>query len=166
MKPIDSTAEILAFKMLGRNVNKKWIDWAYAMICAGFDTENLVILAGEMEPYNQYELQRLAEKVFKELNLKWDDRELVYKNYIYYLVNAALSGKMNTLVVLDMLKEIYMELNYKSSLSYFYMLYYAYDDLKYSNLQYYWDGATRENIDEIINAYFREWVAKYNAENN
>ena len=60
MKPIDSTAEILAFKMLGHSINKKWITWAYDMISAGFETESLLILAGEQEPFNQFEIQRLT----------------------------------------------------------------------------------------------------------
>ena len=69
MKPVPSTSEILVFRMLDRNIDKRWIDWAYEMICAGFETENLIELAGEIEPYNQFELQRLTDKIFKELGL-------------------------------------------------------------------------------------------------
>jgi len=159
MKPIASTAEILAFKMLGRNINKKWIDWAYDMLSAGFETENLLILAGELEPYNQFELQNLTDKVFNELNLTWENRELVYKNYACYLVGEALDGKSKVANVLSILKDIYIELDYETSLEDFAMLYYANDDLSYSENQWYWEGATRENIDEIIKNYFVEWKA-------
>ena len=160
MKPIPSTAEILAFKMLGHNVNKRWITWDYDMLVAGFESENLVILAGETEPYNQFELQGLTDKVFAELNLSCDNRALVYKNYICYLVAKALDNEIKAANVLDIIKDLYIENNYESLLGNFYLLYYACDDLKYSENQGYWDGATRENIDKIIKDYFMEWKAK------
>jgi len=160
MKPIPSTAEILVFKMIGGNVNKKWIDWAYEMLLAGFETENLIQLAGESEPYNQFELQRLTDKIFEELNLKWDDEEQVYKNYACYLISQALDGKTEFVNVLDILKDIYIVKNYEPPYEDFYSLFYAYDDLRYSENQWYWPGATRENIDTIIRECFAEWRAK------
>jgi hypothetical protein len=160
MKPIPSTAEILAFKMLGSSIDKKWIDWAYDMLEAGFETENLVMLAGEIEPFNQFELQRLAEKVLTELHLTWDDSELVYKNYICYLVSATLQGKLKAVYVLDIVKNIYLKKDCEPLLEDFAMLYWAHDDLLNSEQQWYWDGATRENIDAVIKQYFIEWKAR------
>jgi len=160
MNPIPSTAEILAFKMLGQNVNKRWIAWAYDMLEAGFESENLVILAGEVEPYNQFELRSLTDKVLTELNLSWANHELVYKNYVCYLVTKALDHEIAAVSVLDILKEIYIKNNYEPPLHDFYLLYFAFEDLKYSKDQGYWDGATRQNIDKIINDYFMEWKAK------
>jgi hypothetical protein len=143
--------------MLGRGVDKKWVEWAYDMLSAGFETESLVILAGELEPYNQFELNALTDNVFKELNLTWNDREQVLKNYACYLVSEALDGKMKILNVLDILKDIYIDLDYDPPLNGFYLLYYAWDDLRYSDKQWYWDGATRENIDSVVMGYFAEW---------
>ena len=160
MKPIPSTAEILAFKMLGRSINKKWIDWAYDMLEAGFETENLVMLAGEIEPFNQFELQSLADKVLKELNLTWDDRQQVYKNYVCYLVSEALDEKLKAVNVLSALKDICIANDYEPYLYDFYSLYFAYEDLRYSENQWYWNGATRENIDVVIKQYFMEWKAR------
>jgi hypothetical protein len=100
MKPVKSTAEILAFKALNRDVDKTWVDWAVDMLIAGFDTEHLTILAGESEPFNQFQMQELAEKVLVELQLDYSDN---------------------------------------------------------SENQWYWDGATRENIEKIITDYFTAW---------
>jgi hypothetical protein len=158
MKYIPSTAEILAFKMLGKSVDKRWINWAYDMLNAGFETESLVMLAGEIEPYNQFELQSLTNKVFNELNLTWDDIEQVYTNYICYLVSEAIANKLKLEEVLNTIKEIYYQLDYEPSLQDFYMLYCAYDDLKYSDNQYYWEGANRGNIDLIVRQYFEDWI--------
>ncbi len=159
MKPIASTAEILAYKMLGRAINKKWIDWAYDMLVAGFESENLIMLAGELEPYDQLELQRLADKGLNELNLTWDDREQVYRNYVCYLVSAALNGKMKAVNVLGIIADIYLEIDHEPFLKFF-LLQCAYDDLFYSDQQHCWDGATRENIDTVIKDYFIDWRAR------
>ncbi|HVW98180.1 MAG TPA: hypothetical protein VHA56_19585 [Mucilaginibacter sp.] len=164
MKPIPSTAEILAFKMIGRSIDKRWVDWAYDMLCEGFDTENLVMLAGETEPFNQFEMQRLTDQVFEELGLKWDDREAVLKNYVSYLIDPVLAGKKKADVVLSVLYGLYQELGYESSLNDFSLLYWAKDDLRYSDDQWYWPGATRGNIDEIIMNYFTKWREEYEGE--
>jgi hypothetical protein len=160
MKPIPSTAEILAFKALGRSVDKKWTDWAYNMLEAGFETENLTMLAGELPPYNQFELQALTDKVFAELNLKWNDRDEVVKNYVCYLVAQTLSADLQASYALNMIKDICVQLDYEPGLNDFYLLYYAWDDLRYSEQQWYWDGATRENIEQVIKDYFKEWIVK------
>ncbi|MFZ4464691.1 MAG: hypothetical protein ACOYN5_12650 [Bacteroidales bacterium] len=56
MISVKTTAEILAFKALNRNIDKTWVDWAVDMLIAGYDTENLTILAGESEPFNQFQM--------------------------------------------------------------------------------------------------------------
>ena len=69
MIPVASTAEILAYKALNRDIGRSWVDWAIEMLFAGFETEHLIILAGETEPYNQFKLQELTNKVLSELQL-------------------------------------------------------------------------------------------------
>ena len=157
MEPVDSTAEILAFKVLNRNINEKWINWAVDMLMAGFETENLVILAGESKPYNQFELQSLADKILNELNLSLDDEDQIIKNYACYLIEKTLTGEKQLFVTLDILKELCIELDYESYLYDFYSLYFAKEDLLYSDNQWYWNGATKENIDNIVYDYFVKW---------
>ena len=41
------TAEILFYKQQNSNINIQWINWAIEMLQAGYETENLIILAGE-----------------------------------------------------------------------------------------------------------------------
>lgn len=160
MQPVESTAEILYHRMLNRSVDKRWADWAYEMLVAGFDSESLVMLAGEVEFYNQFEMQRLADKVFEELGLRWDNREVASKNQARYLVEKALAGKTSIPTAIDNLKEIYRDLDYEESLGGFYGLYWAKSDLELYGVQYYWDGATRENFIEIATDYFKEWLSE------
>ncbi|SCY97793.1 hypothetical protein [Flavobacterium caeni] len=154
MNTVKSTSEILAFKILNRNVNNVWINWAIEMLMAGFDSENLLYLAGENEQTNQFELQKIADRALNELKLDYSDREIVIENYICYLLDEAILEKRSYESVLKNLKDLCIELDYESSLYDFYSLYYAQDDLKYSTHQWYWENANRENINQIIKDYF------------
>ena len=154
MEYIKTTAEILAYKALNRNIDKTWVEWAVAMLMAGYETENLVILAGEMEPYNQFELHKLTSLVLKELDLDLSDRETILKKYTCYLIEKALNNETEHFDVLNTLKDLCIELKYESYLYDFFSLYYAKDDLLISKNQWYWEGATQQNIDSIINEYF------------
>lgn len=157
MKPVKSTAEVLALKALNRDINKTWVDWAVEMLMGGFDTENLAILAGEFEPYNQFQLQDLTTKVLDELQLDYSDKTQTIKNYACYLIDKSLDGELDNFKVLDILKDICIELDCEKYLYDFYSLYFAKDDLSYSENQWYWEGATRENIEKIITDYFINW---------
>ena len=157
MKPVKKTLEILGLKALNREINRTWVDWAIDMLLAGYDTEYLTILAGENEPFNQFQMQDIADKVLMELQLDYSNKEQTIKNYACYLIEKSLEGETDNFIVLNELKDICIELDYEKYLYEFYLLYFAKYDLLYSENQWYWDGATKENIDNIINDYFVKW---------
>ena len=159
MEIIKSTAEILAFKVLNRDIDKIWVDWAVDMLAAGFDTDNLRILAGETEPINQFYAQDLAEKILLELNLNYSEKEQVIKNYALFLIEKSLNKNINNLKPLEVLKDICAELDYADYLYDFYLLYHAKDELLDMGIQWYWNKnhLTRDSIDEFINTYFRNY---------
>ncbi len=109
MRYIPSTAEIVAFKMLGKSVDEHWIKWTYDMLLAGFETEELIILAGEHSPFNQFELQRLTDKIFIGLDLTFENKKVAYSNYTCYLLDRSLAGKSRPEAVLRKLSELYTE---------------------------------------------------------
>ncbi len=81
----------------------------------------------------------------------------MFKNYVCFLVSEAIGGKIKTDYVLSILRNIPIELEDENFLHDFNLLCWAKDDLIYSESQWYWPGATRDNIDEMIMAYFVEW---------
>jgi hypothetical protein len=161
MEPIKSTSEILAFKFLNWSIDKVWVDWAVEMLVAGFDSPNLVMLAGESPPYNQFELRNLTDKVFAELNLDYSDKDRIIKNYACYLIDKNLNGELDSYKVLMTLKNICIELDYEKYLYDFYSLFFAKDDLLHSENQWYWEGANKGNIDQIIHDHFVQWKSNY-----
>jgi hypothetical protein len=161
MKPAESTAAIIAFKALNRDVDQRWVDWAVDMLMVGFTTENLMILAGESEPFNQFELQKLTAKVLDELHLDYSDKDKAVKQYVYYLVSKAIRNEIETVDILAILKNLYIELDHEIYLSDFDQLYCAKEALYYSDNQWYWPRGYRSNIDVIIWDYFTKWKMDY-----
>lgn len=45
----------------------------------------------------------------------------------------------------------------------FYLLYFAKDDLNESEIQWYWNGADRINIDQIIRKVFEDYLDRNNS---
>lgn len=168
MQPVVSTAEVLLHKVLNRDVEQIWIDWALEMLIAGFDTENLVILAGESEPspYNQFYLQELTSKVLAELALDLSNPHQLIKNYVYHLINNVIIDKIKSVNALSILKNLCQELNDERSLYNLCLLYWAKEDLSYADEQWYWEGADKYNIDQIIIDYFIDWKLTYETGNN
>ncbi len=152
-----STAEILAFKVLNRDIDGAWIDWASEMLLAGHDTKHLRILAGEHEPFDQFYLHRLTNKVLAELDLDHSNIERTVKKYACYLLDRSLKGELDTFKVLATLKDLCIELGYAKYLYSFYLLYFATFDLINYGDQRYWEGATKENIQEVTTAHFNKW---------
>lgn len=158
-----STAAILAYKSLNRDVDKAWIDWAVEMLMNGFDSEHLVILAGISPPYDQFELQSLTQKVFQELKLDYSDQKIVIRNYVSYLFTSEVtenSDIQSILKGLRSLRDIYYELDYDNHIRPFYFLYYGVEDLQHDEVQWYIDGLDRSNIREIVNGTFTKWLAE------
>lgn len=163
MTSVKSTYEILALKVLNRDIDKTWTDWATEMLRQGYDTDSLVILAGESSPYNQFELQRLTNKVFDELNLNYSDKDKALKNYAYHLIDEVFQNNLEAYSVLKILKDICIETGYDYFYE-FYELFWAKDDLLEREDQFYLDNVNRNNIDAVIMDYFKKWTTEYQAE--
>ncbi|HEY5969065.1 MAG TPA: hypothetical protein VIU35_13895 [Chitinophagaceae bacterium] len=151
-------------KSMNHFIDESWIDWAIEMMEAGFESENLYMLAGQTKPYNQFELQDLTTKVLKDLNLDYTDRDLTIKNYVYYLIKTGVNNPATYLNTLGILTDICRSLNYNKDYMDFYLLYYAKDELKGFDDQSYWNGANRNNIDIIIAEKFNDWIKNYELE--
>lgn len=153
-------------KSLNHDIDESWIDWAIEMMEAGFQSENLYILAGATKPYNQFELQELTNKVLQDLDLDSDNKTQVIKNYTYYLISTSIYKPEVYYSTLLELRNICQDLEMDREYMNFYCLFYAKDDLLVSVNQWYWDGATRENIDQIITDHFIDWRNKFELEQN
>jgi hypothetical protein len=156
-----STYKILKKKAFNENIDETWIDWALEMIEAGYQSENLYMLAGKTKPFNQFEFQELTENVLKDLGFNYTNTDVVLKNYVYYLISSSIDRPDDYSKTLRELKNICQDLDMDATYIDFYHLYYAKCDLNVDEVQWYWDGANRENIDQIIEDIFRKWMIEY-----
>jgi hypothetical protein len=164
MEPIKSTAEILLLNLLKRDIDQRWIDWAIEMLENGFESESLVLLAGSTPPYYQYVMHELAINAFEELHLEYSNNERIIRGYACYLIDKVFNGEMETMAMLRILSDLYLELWHVSLLCDFERLYLAKEDLKDREFTYYWYVATRENIDSIITDYIMKYKSSFEAE--
>lgn len=156
-----STYRILKAKAFNEDIDESWVGWALEMMQAGYESDNLYILAGETKPYNQFELQELTRKVLKDLNLDYSDKETVIKNYVYFLISNSIDRPQTYFETLREIKDICIHLDMDKAYMDFYLLYYAMDDLSVDEMQWYWDGATRENIYQVVRDYFGKWLSEF-----
>jgi hypothetical protein len=161
-----STYKILKAKAFNENIDETWIDWALEMMEAGYQSDNLYMLAGETKPFNQFELHELTRKVLEDLGFSYADKDAVLRNYIYYLISTSVDRPETYLKTLRELKNICQDLDLDTAYMDFYLLYYAKEDLTADEVQWYWDGANRENIDEIIQERFRKWMTEFEQQNS
>lgn len=160
-----STYKILKAKAFNEHIDETWVDWALEMMEAGYQSDNLYMLAGETKPFNQFELHELTKKVLEDLGFDYSDKDAVLENYVYYLVANSVDHPETYYKTLRELKNICQDLDLDSAYMDFYLLYYAKDDLTVDEVQWYWDGANRENIDEIIQERFRKWLTEFEHQN-
>jgi len=145
-------------KAFNEDIDEMWVKWALEMIQAGYESDNLYILAGITRPFYQFELQILTDKVLADLNFDYEDKPLMIRNYIYYIISVALNERSNYLSTLREIKDICIALDMEQEYMDFYLLYFAKDDLNESESQWYWDGADRTNIDLIIKNAFQRYL--------
>lgn len=160
-EPVLSTYKILKEKAFNSDINESWIDWALEMMEAGYESVNLYELAGTTRPYNQFELQDLTTKIFKEFNLDYSDKTQTLKNYVYFLITSNIDKPEKYDKVLREFRDIYYELDMDKEYQDLALLYWAKDDLLYADNQHYWDGANRENIDAIIREQFELFIRRF-----
>ena len=140
---------------------EEWIDWALEMMQAGFETENLIILAGVSPNLNRFEFNDIVNRALKELSLDGFVKDEIIQGYIYYLIDQALSLKMSNKLVLSIIRDLCRDKDYSEELLDFYLLAYASEELDDLGIQFYWDDADKNNIDAIVHTKFQDWKNKY-----
>ena len=70
----------------------------------------------------------------------------------------ALSGEVELIAAIEAIQDVCVAHDYARDIYDFYLLYWAYSDLLESDNQWYWEGATRENINDIIRQQAEQFV--------
>ena len=158
--PKVSTIQILARRTRELACGSECIDWAIGLLESGHDSPSLRILSGLTPPLNHFELSSLRDRVLEELRLPETDIQNPVSAYVSELVATALTEGASLVPVFAQLTQLAISLEYPRELMPFYNLHFAWEDLQHSDVQWYWDGATRNNIDRIMREQAEEFVAR------
>lgn len=155
------THEIQTEFLLGMRDSQDWVDWAVDAIVDGFDSSSLRILAGLQPPLDRDEVTRLWPKAFVELNIRPIEHKNCIPFYVSTVIRRTLTEKRPPNEALGKLKDLCCATNYDSRLMDFYLLFFALTDLEAGEMQWYWKGATADNVHQIVDDYLGDWLKNF-----
>lgn len=154
-----STIEILARRALQRPCGVECVEWAVGLLEQGRESKSVRVLAGMTPPLNHFEIADLRERVLFETQPPELQIEDPITEFVREIIQAALKSDLALHTAFALITDLAIELGYPSELQPFYNLFNAWDDLQYRAEQWYWNGATRENIDSLMREEARRFVA-------
>jgi hypothetical protein len=158
MMPMPSplTDKMLAFAAVPCFRYDEAVDWAVDMLVRGYETPNLLILAGLSKPTDQWEALGYLQAAVRELGLSFDDRKAAALRYARYLVSQVAKGQRAALT--ELYHEYYGALH-EIDLQDFISLYWTWEDFDLGETySYYWPAATPANIEQLVLAVAGRWL--------
>lgn len=141
------------------------VDWALDLIIKGRETENILMLASFSKPIDSIEIKPYLSAVLFELGLEEKFETKAVKGKIEYhiieilesnLVRDNLSSLYDMFIALDCFNN-----NDIFGLTTFYFLYHAWLELEDIGENYYFEGATLSNIENVLKNEAMKWIEKY-----
>lgn len=136
-------------KTLERRCGQECVDWAIGLLEQGITTRNLAILAGMTPPLNPFEMAALRDRVLEDLRIPHLSRGEAIVAYASELAAAGMTDARSPFVLLRELSELCIAEGYLSELHNCYLLSNAWEDLLIHGMQWYWTGATLNNIEAL-----------------
>ncbi len=138
----------------------KAVDWAIELIRQGKESENVLMLASFSQPIDRLEISPYVTNVLNDLGLE----ELDYKSAVLAETHYHLNEILNNREIRKNLQSLYqlcVDNDYESGLMSFYMIYHGWDELEELGVNYYFEGADLDNIEEELKKEARKWIDKY-----
>ena len=158
-----NTIEILARKMLNRECGHECVEWAIGMLEQGYESKSLMVLAGLSPPYHHFEVCSLRDRALQDIRPPELAIEDPINAYVADIACQAIYDIGALREVFARVAHLASELGYPTDLQPFFDLHFASEDLLLSDMQWYWPGATRDNIEQIMVQEARRFVARYAA---
>ncbi len=136
------------------------VDWAINLIREGKETESILMLASFSEPIEKWEISPYVTAVLDELGLnefECDDAIIAQTHFILLKILNDIDLRKS----LRQLFQICINNDMDNRIMNFYLLYHAWDELEEIGTNYYYEGATLENIERVLKKEAQEWIDKY-----
>lgn len=160
MKISDLTYKVVAFAEIPDYDTDECVDWAMEMIFLGHETHSLLTLAGINKPTNYFEIAEYLPKVLESLKLKQMMGENAVLSYCSYYISK-IAASENIRLNLAHVYKFCQATDYDRLVYDFYLLHWAWDDFDYGQeYTYYWENASKDNIESITVEIANKWIAK------
>lgn len=134
------------------------VDWGVDRLCDGLDSPSLRILAGLLPPYSTLEVADYTARTLRELGIELPTGSAAIKAISHSYVSDIVEHPDLMQLRLKDLCDLCIAEDYEKSIYDFYLLHWAFDDLQQEPVQWYWHGADRSNIHEIVLERCRSWL--------
>lgn len=136
------------------------VDWAIDLIQEGKETDNILMLASFSEPIEKWEISPYVTAVLDELGLnelECDDAIIAQTNFLLLKILKDIDIRKS----LRQLSQVCINNDFDNRVMNFYLLYHAWDELEEIGVNYYFEGADLDNIEEVLKKEARKWIDKY-----
>jgi hypothetical protein len=136
------------------------VDWAIELLNNDIESENIYMLASFSKPVDSIEIKPYVSAVLRDLELpEKEGKEAIISKIEYHLAEITQNNPIRR--NLRELYEISLENNYGFGLGKFYLLYHAWIELDEMEVNFYYDGADKSNIEDIIKAEAEIWASEH-----
>lgn len=156
--PQVTTAYIQTLKFLQKSCGQECVDWAIGLLEEGHDSHYLRLLIGMAPPFDYYEVGSYRDGLLRELGLSEFDPADCISEYSKEQMQKVLNGELDLMETLEEISSLCISNNYMRDIYDFFSLWCAYQDLQVSDVQWYWNGATLENIPSIALTEMKRFV--------
>jgi len=162
-KPISElTYKIVALTEIEPFDTNECIDWAIEMMELGHESPTLFMLASFSKPTSYFEIIDYVRNTIKELGLEMKNGDDAVISYVSYSVQQIIKKEKIRKNLTDLYK-FCLRRDFDNLVYNFYLLYWAWDQLDYEddNNNHYWEGVTRDNIEQIVVNEAIKWIETY-----
>lgn len=136
------------------------VDWAIEMIQKGVETENLLIIASFSKPTDREEIKPYIIGVLQEFDLEEKYGYYSTISHVHYYLELILCDH-EIRRCLETLYHLSLEKDGDHGIFVFFTLYHAWSDLETEGYNYYYEGATLDNIESILKMEAQNWINTY-----
>ena len=155
----DLTYKVVALSEVIQLDPNECIDWAIEMLELGYETPNLLMLAGCDKTTSYFEVKPYLENATKELGLKMKNGDDGVISYASYFIKEISEGRKVRLNLAELYK-FCQQRDYEGIIYDFYLLHWAWDQIDYdvTNQNHYWEGTNKENIEQTAVKVANDWL--------
>jgi hypothetical protein len=161
-----SINRILAEKALQKTCGQQCVDWALGMLESGHDGSYLQRLAAMSPPHNHFEIAALRDRALEEQGIAAVTHRDALTLYARELLRNALADRETIENAVAEVACLCWTNDYIKELFDFYLLHFAYEDLRDEEIQWYWDGATRANVQSLMRERAERFVRGESCDQN